>query len=1182
MFLQVGRWIFSLSQVIGLALLLTTFAWAAPVGSPPGGARTLEPGHIPKECTESDRPFNEYGATYGAYWSERAQDWVSAPYCYPRWGFLRASPSQAIGAGDTVTIVAIPDDGRIPGLVAAKGGMQWTYPGRVVSGCGTKDVVCTVQVGTEDDLPAEWDWQLFHVSGPGRVFILPPSYGRCPESDPCLDTYTNAWSFAGVMPESASPTLELSISARTGQSDFVLPGQAIHYTLTATGARARPTKNLTVSARIPANTKLEPNSYGDGKVKGKRIEWTFTDRKSATVGFDVTLPFDEDLPSNANEIKLQASARSTGPGGTVSASAEHKLPVDRLNFDVADADPHETAGVTFPSAEAPTLLPKLGTIPMRRVDGIAADGVAMLLLHATTRSSKHGKFRFSVDEVELGAPTGSVWAPDDTSIIDAEFPGGNRDTMPEGATTVEVESNPHPQDSRESIAYALYRAPRNFDGDASTSNRRSRSIKLKVELLAEDGGEVLQTKTVDMKIVRPLVILQHGTFDSPDGWKGSGLFFNTANELTDYLAATPDFPFETHRGNFSTYKRASGDLLGTVPVAWNSVNAAMENWRKVRNVAAAQVDVVAHSYGGVIMRWIAQSQAEANNPMALDSAANYRNVRNWGHGLFHKLITIATTHRGSAVSNQLADINRNGRKTGLIHFLADKSGAPIHLGGVEDQMVVSPQLRQLQRTRVPGHVIAGSGLCGFNAEYAKRLLMIWAADIDNGPFRSLGEPINAEIFRKLSNYGFNLRQELMDDTSQDPNYDLTVSSWSSKAGMPLQAQTTVAELEAELGLSATELVGRVTHGDEISAGSGDRRPVDAVAQRVAFLLRQPTSSSYFAAFPGFDQLPLTITEQAFSDQQRFDPHWLYIGYTDIILSVLPSAQAALDSVPTLTVDPPGPTVVPGQTLQIAVTPSAAGLDSGLLTWPTDQAGVPGLVQLSATSTSATITVPNRRPGPFSIAAVVFAPDGGFEQASLDLEIVDGAAYTELRADPAELTIRQQGPVSVIVRGKLGDDWRDLSESPRLVLSSSAPEIVSITDDGLLQPGQPGQATITATFDGSLQTMVQVTVEGEPVKAMASRRTRGRLRSKQSSLADFVFLSGNQFDPATIDAATVTVDAEKPKKCKLVKDANGDGVKELACYVRPKNLGLQKGANLISMHAMAKGLRITGRMAVTVR
>jgi len=1179
MFLQVGRCILSLGRVVGPVLLLASVALAAPVGAPPGGVRALEPGHIPKECTESDRPFNEYAETLGAYWSEKVQNWVAAPYCYPRWGFMRASQSQAVGAGDTVTVVAIHDDGRIPGLVAAKGGMQWTYPGTVVTGCGNKDVVCTVKVGSEDDLPAEWNWQKFHVTGPGRVFILPPSYDHCLESDPCLDTYTNAWSFVGVMPEDAPPTLDLSISAETGQADFVRPGQNVRYTLRATGARARPTKILTLSARIPANTRLVPSSFGNGKVKGKRIEWTFADRKSATVGFDVTLPFDEDLPSSANEITLLASARSTGPGGEVSASAEHKLPVDRLNFDVADADPHETFGLLFPSAEAVLTLPKLGTVPMRRVDGIAADGVAMLLLHATTRSSKHGKFRFSIDEVELGAPAGSVWAADDTAVIDAEFPGGNRDTMPEGATMVEVESNPHPQDSRESIAYALYRAPRNFDGDASTANRRSRSIMLKVELLAEDGGEVLQTKTVDMKIVRPLVILQHGTFDSPDGWKGSGLFFNTANELTEYLAATPDFPFETHRGNFSTYRRAAGDLLGTVPVAWDSVNAAMENWRNVRNVAAAQVDVVAHSYGGVIMRRIAQSQADANNPLALDPTANYRSYRNRGHGLFHKLITIATTHRGSAVSNQLADINRNGLKPGLVLLMADKNKAPIHLGGVEDQMVVSPLLRQLQQTRVPGHVIAGSGLCEFNSSYALRLVMIWAADVPDGPFGSLGFPSTPEVLRKLSNYGFNLGQELMDDTSQDPNYDLTVSSWSSKTGMPLQAQTTVTDLEAQLGLGANELVGRVTHGDEISAGSGDRRPVDAVAQRVAFLLRQPTGSSYFAAFPGFDELPLTITEQAFSDRQRFDPDWLYIS---LDTPEVQSVQAAVGAAPTLTVDPPGSVVVPGQTLQVTVTPSAAGLDRGLLTWATDQAGVPGLVQLSATTTSAAITVPNRRPGPFNIAAVVFTPGGGFEQASLDLEIADADAYSELRADPAELTIRHQAPASVIVRGKLGEDWRDLSESPRLVLTSSAPNVVSVSEEGLLQPGEPGVATITATFAGSLQTTAQVTVEGMPVAALASRRSRGRLRSTQAALADFVFLSGKSFNPATIDANTVSIGTQKPKKCKLVKDANGDGVKEMACYVRPRSLGLQKGAALISMYGMVNGLRVSGRMAVTVR
>ncbi len=181
---------------------LCELAVAAPIGSPPNGARVLQPGQLPVVCTEADGTVNLSGATYGAYWSESAQAWISAPYCYARWGYLQASASQIVAAGATVTVTATPDDGRMAGFVAVQGGMSWSYPGTRISGCGTTDMSCTVKIGDEDAPPAEWTWHQFHVSGPGRVFILPPSYApRCQAAAPCLDTYTNAWSYVGVTPE---------------------------------------------------------------------------------------------------------------------------------------------------------------------------------------------------------------------------------------------------------------------------------------------------------------------------------------------------------------------------------------------------------------------------------------------------------------------------------------------------------------------------------------------------------------------------------------------------------------------------------------------------------------------------------------------------------------------------------------------------------------------------------------------------------------------------------------------------------------------------------------------------------------------------------------------------------------------------------------------------------------------
>lgn len=197
-------------------------AGAEPVGEPPFGPE-LAPGQIPKVCIEADGAAgaSAYGSSTGFYWSELNDKWVAAPWCYPRWGFLAASPSKIVEAGDTVTVEALGDDSRLgPYIEAGWGSMIWTYPGTKVSGCGVHDMSCTVEMG-EADPTGEWSWGQFHVTGPGRVFILPPSYApRCQPDNPCLDTITNAWSWVGVRPSGVLPKADFTYTVDGGVVSF--------------------------------------------------------------------------------------------------------------------------------------------------------------------------------------------------------------------------------------------------------------------------------------------------------------------------------------------------------------------------------------------------------------------------------------------------------------------------------------------------------------------------------------------------------------------------------------------------------------------------------------------------------------------------------------------------------------------------------------------------------------------------------------------------------------------------------------------------------------------------------------------------------------------------------------------------------------------------------------------------
>lgn len=295
--------------VLVFALCQSALA-AGPSGPPPGGARELQPGYVPTRCTEADRPYNEYGATYGYYWSETGNTWVSAPYCYARWGYMEASPSQVIQPGDTVTVTAIHDDTRMAGFLAVQGGMTWNHPGTRVAGCETTDVTCTVRIGEDGVYPTEWSWSLFHISGPGRVFILPPSYApRCQADNPCLDTYTNAWTYVGIGPRPATVPLEATLAAAPAE---LIVGAQFGLTMTV---RNTGTEQLTdVRPAAP------PAQSGDG---GADLLSGPTPPRVDTLGPGATATFTWKLETvRAGALVLRATVEGRKPaGGTVTAEA---------------------------------------------------------------------------------------------------------------------------------------------------------------------------------------------------------------------------------------------------------------------------------------------------------------------------------------------------------------------------------------------------------------------------------------------------------------------------------------------------------------------------------------------------------------------------------------------------------------------------------------------------------------------------------------------------------------------------------------------------------------------------------------------------------------------------------------------------------------------------------------------
>jgi hypothetical protein len=170
-------------------------------------------------------------------------------------------------------------------------------------------------------------------------------------------------------------------------------------------------------------------------------------------------------------------------------------------------------------------------------------------------------------------------------------------------------------------------------------------------------------------------------------------------------------------------------------------------------------------------------------------------------------------------------------------------------------MVLSPALKTLGETRVPGHAVAGSGRAALDPSLSYRTAFTFLplTDTSNGPYRTAANsPCSLD---GLANYIFNLNandppvsgSDKDNNCSVTPDYDLVVSEHSSLGFSPA-CRDDRGEPVACRGLnhSAIRPMFRL------------RRDRQKVSDRLDFLLRQPTAGSFFAPTsfppPGFGRL----------------------------------------------------------------------------------------------------------------------------------------------------------------------------------------------------------------------------------------------------------------------------------------------------------------------------------------
>jgi pimeloyl-ACP methyl ester carboxylesterase len=301
----------------------------------------------------------------------------------------------------------------------------------------------------------------------------------------------------------------------------------------------------------------------------------------------------------------------------------------------------------------------LESMNVRRV-GAAADGTTLLLLRV--RSSTPVTFSLKKSGSVASAEYGTLRSRTGTSSGQS--------------ITVWPESSP-------ATAYAVYHAPVDVPTDATG---------LTIEASNQAG-----TSVATLTLTSPPVVLIHGLWSSSSAFAdrdhlSESLYAYLVNR--NYVVVAASYQ-DDNAGSFDP-ARYSTPILALSDATKTALRKA-----RARNIAASQVDVVAHSMGGLVARARATGLLPKGFSLMRDLVA-YKRPENRSQGEFHKLITVGTPHQGTPFAPWLLEHKCEPRIARLFGFLDKPFGEAVY------QMQPSHEvLRQLGAANVLTHTIAG-------------------------------------------------------------------------------------------------------------------------------------------------------------------------------------------------------------------------------------------------------------------------------------------------------------------------------------------------------------------------------------------------------------------------------------------------------------------------------------------
>ncbi len=312
----------------------------------------------------------------------------------------------------------------------------------------------------------------------------------------------------------------------------------------------------------------------------------------------------------------------------------------------------------------------------RPVLGVIADGTTQLLLRSVVPGPQPVTFQLNAAMEEQGG----LSAHDATTLT--------------WSNSINV--NPVVSGGKH-YAFALYRAPANFlrpGSIAMDDALKSRAIQLTMT----QGAMV---RSVPLDVIRRPVVVVPDMWSSCTSWTNAAIWRASESE-SGPPSGTPNF-LEIECAQYSPHLGLThAETTGVVASAILDVITLTRE----RGVAATQVDLVGHGFGGLVARRYL-------------GRGGYRNPTNFGSGDANRFVSINTPHRGARMACEISEFRKYQKEIGHWENLANPAesvktefeNAQVLIDdalgqvGLDDMRLDSPHIAALPAITVPTHAL---------------------------------------------------------------------------------------------------------------------------------------------------------------------------------------------------------------------------------------------------------------------------------------------------------------------------------------------------------------------------------------------------------------------------------------------------------------------------------------------